>query len=234
MKGGKNYMNTKNILLILLIIVLLITTIIITTAVVTTMGNSSTYERVNLSSTCSLELPKVHFDESNDGGSSSYGGITVNMKSKVLSNNDLVISYLKTTDNSGFSSDSVYTGNSQFNVAHQDWYSRDISNSATGETISIMGKNKEQVDHIADSIRFAGGDNNTNNTTSQTTNNQQNALAYKSDGTPMYSQSEVDNYVNSKYGSVNYHTQSNGYIALDDPSYTSDGHYVGSSGNGTW
>ena len=141
-------------------------TVIVTFAVVTTMNNSETYQRVNISSTCSLELPKVHFDQTNDTGSSSYAGITVDMQSKVLSNNDLVISYLKTTDNSGFTSDSVYTGNSQFNVAHQDWYTRDISNSATGETISIMGKDKKTVDHIADSIRFSsGGNNNTNNNT---------------------------------------------------------------------
>ena len=158
-------MNTKNILIIILVIVFIVMTVLVAFAVVTNMTNAGTYQRVNLSSTCSLELPKIHFDESNDGGSSSYAGVTVDMKSKVLSSNDLVISYLKTTDNTGFSSDSVYKGNSQFNVAHQDWYTRDISNSATGETISIMGKDKKQVDHIADSIQFSGGSNKTDNNT---------------------------------------------------------------------
>lgn len=50
--------------------------------------------------------------------------------------------------------------------------------------------------------------------------------AYKSDGTPMYSQEEVNNYVQSKYGSVNYHIQDNGYINLDDAGYTDDGAVV--------
>lgn len=54
------------------------------------------------------------------------------------------------------------------------------------------------------------------------------AYAYKSDGTPMYSRSEVDQYVYSKYGSVNgYHIQDNGYVNLDDYRYTDDGHYRG-------
>lgn len=51
------------------------------------------------------------------------------------------------------------------------------------------------------------------------------AYAYKSDGTPMYSQSEVDRYVSNKYGSVDgYHIQDNGYVNLDDSRYTDDGH----------
>ena len=51
-------------------------------------------------------------------------------------------------------------------------------------------------------------------------------VAYKSDGTPMYSQYEVSMYVKSKYGAVDYHIQSNGYIAIDDPHYTSDGRRI--------
>ena len=51
----------------------------------------------------------------------------------------------------------------------------------------------------------------------------QKVYAYKSDGTPMYSKEEVDNYVQSKYGAVNYHIQDNGYVNLDDPGYTDDG-----------
>ena len=52
------------------------------------------------------------------------------------------------------------------------------------------------------------------------------AVGYKSDGTPMYSQAEVNQYVKSKYGCVDYHMQDNGYVALDDPHYTSDGHRI--------
>ena len=76
----------------------------------------------------------------------------------------------------------------------------------------------------------ANATNVTNNTTVQTqkTNDepQKQVYAYKSDGTPMYSKEEVDNYVHSKYGDVNYHIQDNGYINIDDPGYTDDGAQV--------
>ncbi len=72
--------------------------------------------------------------------------------------------------------------------------------------------------------------NNTTNTTNTTVTTekvnqetQKSVYAYKSDGTPMYSQAEVDSYVKSKYGAVNYHIQDNGYINIDDPGYTDDG-----------
>ena len=53
------------------------------------------------------------------------------------------------------------------------------------------------------------------------------ALAYKSDGTPMYSHSEVESYMSNKYGDVNYHIGSNGYIDMDEPGFDDAGHYVG-------
>lgn len=53
------------------------------------------------------------------------------------------------------------------------------------------------------------------------------AYAYKSDGTPMYSQAEVDRYMYNKYGSVNYHVGSNGYVDMDEPGYDDAGHWVG-------
>ncbi|MBR3141222.1 MAG: carboxypeptidase regulatory-like domain-containing protein [Methanobrevibacter sp.] len=53
------------------------------------------------------------------------------------------------------------------------------------------------------------------------------AYAYKSDGTPMYSQAEVDSYMAHKYGLVDYHLQDNGYINLDEPGYDDAGHYIG-------
>lgn len=53
------------------------------------------------------------------------------------------------------------------------------------------------------------------------------AYAYKSDGTPMYSQAEVNQYMYNKYGSVNYHVGSNGYIDMDEPGYDDAGHWIG-------
>lgn len=58
---------------------------------------------------------------------------------------------------------------------------------------------------------------------SQTTSSTPSAYAYKSDGTPMYSQAEVDNYMLNKYGMVNYHVGSNGYIDMDEPGYDDAG-----------
>lgn len=53
------------------------------------------------------------------------------------------------------------------------------------------------------------------------------AYAYKSDGTPMYSQAEVDRYMYNKYGSVNYHLGDNGYVDMDEPGFDDAGHWVG-------
>ena len=53
------------------------------------------------------------------------------------------------------------------------------------------------------------------------------AYAYKSDGTPMYSQAEVDEYMLNKYGYVNYHLNDNGYVNLDEPGFDDAGNWVG-------
>lgn len=52
------------------------------------------------------------------------------------------------------------------------------------------------------------------------------AYAYRSDGSPMYSQAEVDQYMYNKYGAVNYHIGSNGYVDMDEPGYGDDGHRI--------
>ena len=62
---------------------------------------------------------------------------------------------------------------------------------------------------------------------SSSSSSQPTAYAYKSDGTPMYSQAEVDQYMYNKYGSVNYHLQDNGYVNLDEPGFDDAGHWVG-------
>jgi len=51
--------------------------------------------------------------------------------------------------------------------------------------------------------------------------------AYKSDGTPMYSQAEVDSYMLNKYGMVDYHLNDNGYVNLDEPGFDDKGNYIG-------
>ena len=54
------------------------------------------------------------------------------------------------------------------------------------------------------------------------------AYAYQSDGTPMYSQSEVDRYMSHKYGpGTNYHIGSNGYVDMDEPGVDNAGNWIG-------
>jgi hypothetical protein len=62
---------------------------------------------------------------------------------------------------------------------------------------------------------------------SSTSSSTPSAYAYKSDGTPMYSQAEVDRYMYNKYGNVNYHVGDNGYVDMDEPGYDDAGHWVG-------
>ncbi|WP_407381059.1 hypothetical protein [Methanobrevibacter sp.] len=63
--------------------------------------NADTFERVNLSSTCSLELPKIHFDEDNISDKSSYSGVTVGEYSKLLTSEHLSIQYTKSYISTG-------------------------------------------------------------------------------------------------------------------------------------
>lgn len=140
-------------------------TVVVTFAVVTNMTNSNTYERVNLSSTCSLELPKIDFTESNSNTNGGNSYVQVNTDYKQLSSNNLIIGYMKIENSLGVYGNSSFNMADQFKAGHTDWYSRTVSNDATGETVLVMGKDKEQVDKIADSLKFTGGNKTGNNNT---------------------------------------------------------------------
>jgi hypothetical protein len=43
----------------------------------------------------------------------------------------------------------------------------------------------------------------------------------------MYSQAEVDQYMYNKYGPVNYHIKSNGYVDMDEPGFDDKGNWIG-------
>lgn len=62
---------------------------------------------------------------------------------------------------------------------------------------------------------------------SEPAQSQPSVYAYKSDGTPMYSQAEVDSYMLNKYGMVNYHIKENRYIDMDEPGFDDKGNYIG-------
>ena len=100
------------------------------------------------------------------------------------------------------------------------------------EVVKTNSKGKSKLDldlkkgEYVVNVTYGGNDNYTGNSSTQKlkiNKEVQKVYAYKSDGTPMYSKAEVDNYVQSKYGAVNYHIQDNGYVNIDDPGYTDDG-----------
>ena len=150
-------MDKKSIIIILLVIFIVMAACFLTYALTISSQNASTYERVNLSSTCSLELPKIHFDVQNASFGGSYGDVSTHTDGKTLTSSDLVITYTKTVDNTGLSTGGVYGGNVQSNVGNVNWYSRHVTNLETGESIMISGTDKEKVDHIANSIIFSTG-----------------------------------------------------------------------------
>lgn len=84
-------------------------------------------------------------------------------------------------------------------------------------TATITVKEKEE--------KQAETQSSTSSSSSQSSSPQ--AYAYKSDGTPMYSQAEVDRYMYNKYGYVDYHVGDNGYVDMDEPGYDDAGHWVG-------
>ena len=217
---------TRNIILILLAITV-VAAILIIAGAVTTNNNNHGFTTYNFSSSCSVELPNwISF---NDGAgdinsNSNIAGSSVSSVTKALFGNSEVmqITYSKSVVD-GQSVGMNLDDSINVNTNGKQVYTRIVMSEETGESVSVMGENQTLVNYIADHVKFNGKNaNNTNNTTQN--DNQKKALAYKSDGTPMYTQAEVDQYMLTKYGMVDYHIQDNGYISLDEPGYTSDGH----------
>ena len=106
-----------------------------------------------------------------------------------------------------------------------------IGNNDTHDNIIVISKNKDIVNHIINSIEW-GLKTNTSTPASeepastQTDSSQPSAYAYKSDGTPMYSQREVSEYMGNKYGMVEYHIGDNGYIDMDEPGFDDAGNKI--------
>ena len=99
------------------------------------------------------------------------------------------------------------------------------SNDDTQDNVIVISKNNDILDHIIKSIQWHAVQSESNDDSSSSSG--PTALAYKSDGTPMYSQAEVDRYMANKYGDVNYHIGGNGYIDMDEPGYDDAGHWIG-------
>lgn len=97
-----------------------------------------------------------------------------------------------------------------------------IGNNETHDNIIVISKNKDIVDHIINSIKWGKK----TDSSDETASSQPSAYAYKSDGTPMYSEQEVQDYMLNKYGMVDYHVGSNGYIDMDEPGYDDAGNMI--------
>lgn len=174
-KIEKNKRN-RNILLALLIIIIIASIIILSSTFITN-NNPNEFKRVNLSSTCSIELPNIHFDEQNTSFGGSSGGYSSQTQGRTLTSSKLIISYTKTVDNIGPLSNGGADINSNLNFGNTKIYSRDVFNYETQETIHIQGEDKELVDRVADSVQFSKGQavNKNSSDNSQQNNNQKQA-----------------------------------------------------------
>lgn len=107
-------------------------------------------------------------------------------------------------------------------------------NTTVNQTIILIGIDEQEMTNIIKSVNWKLGTTTTTAvsadtstpTSSESSNSQPTAYAYKSDGTPMYSQSEVDDYMLNKYGMVDYHVGENGYIDMDEAGYDNAGNPI--------
>ncbi|MBQ9441247.1 MAG: hypothetical protein IJU54_02495 [Alphaproteobacteria bacterium] len=191
----------KNHIIIILTIIIAILSIILCYAFLINNNNINSFERINLSSTCSIELPQIHFDVDNNTMSSSYAGITTEVYGRTFTSNNLIIQYTHVSDNTGLSVNGIYTGNSQMNIGNSNWYSREVTNIGTGESIIVCGENKELVDRIANSIHFSKGFVVNNTPTVGDSNvNTSNIIGYDAQFNPIYEGQDTSNLIYDAHG----------------------------------
>ncbi len=131
----------------------------------TTNANGN-YVIHNFSDTCSVELPKnIKFtDKVGDFNSqSNVLGSNVNIESKSLFGNSAVsqITYSKNAVD-GSAVGANLNNSATTTVNGKTVYHRTVMNEATGESVSVIGQNKELVDYIADHVKFKEDGNNSN------------------------------------------------------------------------
>ena len=236
----------KNLIIVILIVILM-AVFIIGYASIISINNSNQYQRVNLSSTCSLEIPNVHFDVQNSSFGGSYGDLSSHTDGKVMYSNKVNIIYAKTTYNQDLSLNGYYGDDSmQSSFGNKNMYSRSVYNTDTGESLLISGEDKEVVDHVADSVQFSSGKKMDGNNTSTSgngtanSNNQNNdhkIVGYDQDGNPVYEGSEPWVWVDSngmKHWSPEHQAAANqpySYESNPTPTPQTTGDY--SSGGGS-
>ena len=179
-----------NIGFVALIFVLLICTLILFSASYNSIGKIGTnttadgkYVVYNFSDTCSVELPKnIKFTDNvgDYSSSSNVAGSNVNIQSKSLFGNSEVsqITYSKSVVDGSTVGVNLNDGGSN-TINGKTVYHRTVMSEATGESVSVMGQNKELVDYIADHVKFKDG-----NGTSQNTGTVQKSDNNKTTNTP--------------------------------------------------
>lgn len=131
-------------------------------------------------------------------------------------------------------------------VEHQEngktVYSITYGNDNTHDNIIITTTSKELTQKIFDSIKTVSSNNTTNNnsTSSSSSNSSKHIYGYADDGTPFYSQAELEKYIMEKGGYASYEdylkTQNapDGVAYYDGQPYYIDGdRYVDGSGSGS-
>lgn len=234
---------TRNILLVCLLI-----SVIAFAGVLTyTMFFNEQYQPVNVSASATLELPV-----GNGLNTTIENGILTIKNGKGV----VITSYNSNQSSltSGFafaSVKSVAVGDTHNdNQIHETTingktvYSISIFNDTTHDNIIITTPNKDLTLKIADSVKYNTNITNNTNNTNVTSNNMNNGnnkhiYGYADDGTPFYSQAELEKYVTEKGGYASYDdylkTQNapEGVAYYDGQPYYIDGdRYVDGSGAG--
>jgi len=225
-------MNSKHMIIIILSIII----ILLCGGIVYTMfGQQTEYVTVNIiENGTSMEIPKDMTLKSNNSGTVVYENentivITFNSINKGIPE-IIAFANIKTpifgNEYSGNVSlkDPTVAGCSLKGECNAVF----IGNNETHDNIIVISKNKNIVDHIVSSIKWKVTKEPKEEVASSAETGPS-AYAYKADGTPMYSQEEVSNYMKNKYGMVNYHVGDNGYIDMDEPGYDDAGHKINNS-----
>ena len=82
-------------------------------------------------------------------------------------------------------------------------------------TVTFSGNNDYKNCSVTQKLKIEKEAEEETSSSSDTSESSPTPYAYKSDGTPMYSKAEADNYMLKKYGTDDYERQSNGYIDPD-------------------
>ena len=136
----------------------------------TTMETTTNMERINITQSCSIELPKdIQFDKT---GGSDAEGTFIGLVSK---NNDkwgrLIVDY-EQSNNITYDTNQTkaFTDTVDGNTIYKCW----VYDLSTHQKVEIRGDNPAIVEKVAQSVKFTNNTNNNTNTTVEHINNDTN------------------------------------------------------------